>query len=126
MGAPDGGNRMPEEASLPPTSEKPPRGARSVDPSDVLGVHGLVAAVCMHYGLTHEQLRSRRRAAGIVRARAVLCYWGVVRLGLLGRSIAEVLDITRGGVSAALERGRRIAIEDGFQVDPPRGRRSAS
>ena len=84
--------------------------------SDGLGLEGLVAAICAHYRLTPEQLRSRRRQPEITRARAVLAYWGVVQLGLMCRSLAPVLGITPAAVSASLERGRRFALEDGFEA----------
>jgi len=92
------------------------------DACDGMGLEGLAAAVCVHYRLTLEQLRSRRRQPDIVRARAVLAYWGVVQLGLMGRSLAPVLGVGPTAVSAALDRGRRFALEDGFADTVSRGR----
>jgi REP element-mobilizing transposase RayT len=114
MALPDGGGAIRVLAAAVPGELDRPLGTTLTEVSDVLGVDELVTAICAHYRLTREELRSRRRSRLILRARAVLAYWGVMRLGLLGRSVAAVLGITRGGVSAALERGRRMALEDGF------------
>jgi REP element-mobilizing transposase RayT len=115
-----------EPALAPPGAA--PRAPLHVKPASLLadacdraGLEELLCAVCAHYRLTPEQLRSRRRQQEIIRARAVLCYWGAVRLGLMGRSLAAVLSVTPAAVSAALERGRRFALEDGFGGAPSRG-----
>ncbi len=102
-------------ASTPALPAGPEPASIGPDACDGMGLEGLLAAVCTHYRLTPEQLRSRRRLPEISRARAVFAFWGVVQLGLMGRSIAPVLAVTGAAVSAALERGRRFAVEDGFR-----------
>lgn len=101
-------------ASTPALPPGPRTASIHLDACDGMGLEGLLTAVCAHYRLTPEQLRSRRRLPEISRARAVFAFWGVVQLGLMGRSIAPVLAVTGAAVSAALERGRRFALEDGF------------
>ena len=103
-----------EGPRVAPTRRTPPR----PDVEDAVGLEGLLRAVCRHYGLAPQQLRSRRRQPDIVRGRAVLAYWGVVRMGLMGRALAPVLGVTPAAVSAALERGRIFATRDGFSVAP--------
>jgi REP element-mobilizing transposase RayT len=118
-------HRRDEPAQPMPTAPTAPQGVPASarpDTCDGLGLEGLLDAVCSHYRLTPEQLRSRRRQPEILRARAAFAYWGVVRLGLMGRSLAPLLGVTPAAVSASLERGRHFAAEDGFCGTIGRGR----
>jgi REP element-mobilizing transposase RayT len=81
----------------------------------------LIRAALTRYGLAPHELGSGSKSPRIARARAVVCYVAVVGLGESGRVVAEALGVSRAAVSAALDRGRRAALEDGFWLDPRSG-----
>lgn len=97
-------------AEPPPTARAAPRCEPRGDFAELL------RAVCAHYGLSTDELRSGRKKRRIVRARSVVAYVAVVGLGERGRDVARALGISRPAVSAALDRGKRAAVEDGFWV----------
>lgn len=86
----------------------------------------LLRAACAHYGLAPDELRSGLKKPRIARARSVVAYIAVVGLGERGHAVARTLGVSRAAVSAALDRGRHAAIEDGFWLEetgrPPSGR----
>jgi len=67
--------------------------------------------VCAGFGVTFEELRSRRRSAPLVEARTALALRAVER-GASGAEVARVLGVTRAGVSWMLERGRALRAAD--------------
>jgi REP element-mobilizing transposase RayT len=81
----------------------------------------LLRAACEHYALAPEQLASGLKKPRIARARAVVAYVAVVELGQRGNAVARALGVSRTTICAALDRGRRAALEDGFRLDgtPP-------
>ena len=46
-----------------------------------------------------------------VRARSLLCYWAVRKLGMTATAVAQKVGMTQPAVSRAVERGRMIADE---------------
>ncbi|UCH24023.1 MAG: transposase [Deltaproteobacteria bacterium] len=52
-----------------------------------------------------------------VRARSLLCFWAVKELGLSATSIAHKLGMTQPSVSRALQRGERLAADEGLTFD---------
>jgi len=85
----------------------------------------LLRAACTHYALAPEELASGLKKPRIARARSVVAYVGVVELGETGRAVAQALGVSRAAISAALDRGRHAAVEDGFWLArdrPPAGR----
>ena len=83
---------------------------------------GLLRAACARYSLGRDELSSGSKQARIARARAAVAYVAVIRLGERGATVARALGVSRAAVSAALDRGRRAADEDGLStvVDTPR------
>jgi REP element-mobilizing transposase RayT len=67
-----------------------------------------------HYNLARHDLASGAKQARIARARAAAAYVAVVEMNLPGSDVARALGVTRGAISAALDRGRRVCEEDGF------------
>jgi REP element-mobilizing transposase RayT len=112
--------RLPLAAA--PAGPRQPTAWPAFGACDGIGLEGLLTALCGHYRVTQEQLRSRRRQPQILRARAVFAYWGVVQLGLMGRALAPILGVGPSAVSTALERGRCFALEDGFEAAMSRRR----
>jgi hypothetical protein len=76
----------------------------------------LLRAACAHYVLAPDQLSSGSKSPRIVRARSAVAYIAVVELGETGRTVASALGVSRAAISAALDRGRLAAVEDGLWV----------
>lgn len=102
-----------EVSPTEPIELKPTRPAPA-EPAGRLGLDALLGAVCRHYDLSEEQLRSGSKQPRIARARAVVAWVAVFQLRITGRSVAAALGVTPPAVSLALERGRRAAAEDDF------------
>jgi REP element-mobilizing transposase RayT len=107
------------------TVEPPETGPASVvAPSEQqgrIGLDALLRAACARYGLSTEELSSGSKQRGIARARAAVAWVAVVELGVSGREIAAALGVSAGAVSAALDRGRRAAAQDGLRPEPRAG-----
>ena len=76
----------------------------------------LLREAAEHYRLPADALASGRKIPRIVRARSVVAYLAVVELGQPGRVVARALGVGHSAISAALDRGRRAALEDGFRL----------
>lgn len=79
----------------------------------------LLRAACARYALAPEELTSGLKKPRIVRARSAVAYVAVVELGISGRAIARALGVSSPTISAALDRGRLAAIEDGLWFGGP-------
>jgi len=97
----------PPPSATPPERHREPRGAFA----------DLLRAACAHYALAPEELRSGLKKPRIARARSVVAYVAVVELGESGRTVARALGVSRAAISAALDRGRRAVVEDGFRLE---------
>ena len=64
----------------------------------------LVERVADFFKVDIEDLKSRSKVPSIAKARAVLCYVGVRKLGLTSASIAKELGISPSAVSKAIVR----------------------
>jgi putative transposase len=82
----------------------------------------LLRAACAYYAIEAQALRSGSKQPRIARARAAVAYVAVIQLGQSGAAVARVLGVSRAAVSGALDRGRRVAAEDGFWQGAPSGR----
>ncbi|MDL1984440.1 MAG: hypothetical protein LWX54_09700 [Deltaproteobacteria bacterium] len=58
----------------------------------------------------------RGRQKHRVRARDLLCYWTVVELGMPMVDLARKFNITPSAVSYAVQRGEKMAKEQGYQL----------
>jgi REP element-mobilizing transposase RayT len=74
----------------------------------------LLRAACVHYGIAPHELGSGSKQRRIARARSAVAFIAVVELGETGVAVARALGVSRAAISAALDRGRRVAIEDGL------------
>lgn len=87
----------------------------------------LLRAACARYSLALDQLRSGSKQPRVVRARSAVAYLAAVALEEPGANIARALGVSPSAVSGALDRGRRIALEDRFwlqgepEAPPQRG-----
>ncbi len=64
-----------------------------------------------------DYITGRGRQKERVRARDLVCYWGVVDLGMSKVDLARKFDITPAAVSYAVQRGEKMAKERGYQLE---------
>jgi putative transposase len=72
----------------------------------------LLAVVCERCEVAQSDLLQRSREDSASRAKAMICYLGTVKLGLLSKEIAKKLAISRPAVSKWISKGREIGQED--------------
>jgi len=53
----------------------------------------------------------------IVQARSLLCYWATSELGISQAWLSKKLGLSQAAVSLSVSRGRRIAIENQYEVE---------
>lgn len=68
---------------------------------------GLLEKIARRFGVDIEDLKSGSRARTVAKARSVLCYLGVRRLGLTSASLSKELGISPSAVSKAIARGKK-------------------
>ncbi len=51
-----------------------------------------------------------------VHARSLLCYWAVREMGMSATAVATRLNLTQSAVSRAVQRGEKLATENGWQL----------
>ncbi len=73
------------------------------------GLEDLLREVSAAFGVTPEELRSRRRSRQLVAARAALAARASAELGASGAELARLLGTTRAAVSLMLERERALS-----------------
>ncbi len=67
-----------------------------------MNLRGLVEKVAGHFGVDTESLKSGSKVPTIAKARAVVCYLGVRKIGQTSVSIATELGISQSAVSRAI------------------------
>jgi len=76
----------------------------------------LLEKLADHFGLETEDLKSGSKVPAVVKARAILCYVGVRKLGLTSVSVAKELGVSPSAVSKSIVRGQQAlgneAIEE--------------
>ena len=73
--------------------------------------------VCAKFQMEKEWVIRRGKQRDRVRARDLLCYWVVVELGMPMVDMARRLDITPSAVSYSVQRGEKMAKEEGCQLE---------
>ena len=73
-----------------------------------MNLRWLLEKVAGHFGVDTESLKSGSKVPAIAKARAVLCYLGVCKIGLTSVSIATALGISQSAVSRAIARAPEI------------------
>jgi hypothetical protein len=63
-----------------------------------------------------EQIWQPGKYRQLVRARSLLCFWAVRELGVSMSSLARRLNISTVAVSKSVERGARLASEEGLEL----------
>ena len=68
------------------------------------------------FGLEKVDLTVKSQKRRKVQARSLLCFWAVRELGFTRIEIAKCLGMTAPGVGFAVERGEKIARENGYEL----------
>jgi putative transposase len=76
----------------------------------------LLDKIALRFGLDTEDLKSGSRTRTVAKARAVLCYLGVRRLGLSSANISKELGISPSAVSKAIVRGKKELEPDDIEL----------
>lgn len=77
---------------------------------------GLLEKIAKRFGVDTEDLRSGSRARTVAKARSVLCYLGVRKLGLTSASLSKELGISPSAVSKAIARGKKEVRPDDIEL----------
>jgi len=75
-------------------------------------VEGLLGFIGKEMGVTREEILGGGRRREISKARSVLCYVCLRRLGLAGRQLSDALQVSPGGVHSASVRGEAFVREN--------------
>lgn len=68
-------------------------------------IKDIVAAVCRYFEIEPSELQRNSRAASIVDARSIICYFAVRQAGHSGVEVGKLVNLRRAGVSVAASRG---------------------
>jgi REP element-mobilizing transposase RayT len=74
-------------------------------------------AVAQLFQMKPSEIFTKGRQKQKVMARSLFCFWAVRELGLPIKTLAATLEMTGPGVGYAVERGERIAKENGYSLD---------
>jgi len=77
----------------------------------------VVERVSILFHVEKDYITGRGRQKDRVRARDLLCYWAVVELGMPMVDLAGKFDITPAAVSYAVQRGEKMAKEQGYKLE---------
>jgi putative transposase len=80
----------------------------------------VVERVCKIFQMDKEFVTGRGKQRDRVRGRDLLCYWGVVDLGMSMVDVARRLNITPAAVSYSVQRGEKTAKEKDYQLELPK------
>ena len=69
------------------------------------------------FGLTPENLLIPSKQRDRVKARSLICYWAVKKIGISSLSVAVKLGIKQPSVSRAAIRGEKIALKGNFHLE---------
>ena len=72
----------------------------------------IIERVSNIYGVDPKALTRRTRTGRIAEARSILCFLAVRELKYSGASVAEILQMSRAGVSVAAMRGELFILSD--------------
>jgi putative transposase len=75
----------------------------------------LLEKVSAHFGVEAEDLKSGSKVRSVARARAVLCYVGVRKLGLTSASIAKELGMSPSAVSKSIIRAQQVSKHEDIE-----------
>jgi hypothetical protein len=81
-----------------------------------VNLKGLLEKVAGRFGVDSEDLKSGSKVSTVAKARAVLCYLGVRKLGLTSVTMSKELGISPSAVSKAIVRAQRGLQPDDIEL----------
>ncbi len=75
----------------------------------------IVERVCKLLNMGRDYVTGKGRQNDRVRARDLLCYWAMVELGEPVIDLARKFDITPSATSYSVQRGEKLAKQEGYQ-----------
>ncbi|MEW6184683.1 MAG: hypothetical protein AB1585_02970 [Thermodesulfobacteriota bacterium] len=66
--------------------------------------------------MKEEYITGKGRQRDRVRARDLLCFWSVNELGISMVDLARRFEVTSAGVSCAVRRGEKMALEEDYHL----------
>jgi chromosomal replication initiation ATPase DnaA len=73
-----------------------------------MNLRWLLKKIAGHFGVDTESLKSGSKVSTIAKARGVICYLGVRKIGLTSVSIAIDLGVSQSAVSRAIARAPEV------------------
>lgn len=77
----------------------------------------VVGRVAELFEMNRDEILRPGKQPERVRARSLVCYWGVKALGMSGTKVAELLGMAQSSVSRAVQRGEKLAINRRWYLD---------
>jgi putative transposase len=77
----------------------------------------LIEQVASSLNMRPNDVIAPGRYKNVVKARSVLCYWGIRELGMSAVELAKRLRLSQATISQSAMRGRQIAMAKGLQLD---------
>jgi putative transposase len=74
----------------------------------------LVSRVADQLGIEPEEVLAPGKYPQNVRARSLLCYWGVREMGMTTVELSRRLNLSQPGISQSVKRGRKISQNQGI------------
>jgi REP element-mobilizing transposase RayT len=71
-----------------------------------IGLDALIDAAANHFQISAEIIKSASKQREACRAKSIICYLAVERLGMIGAKLARHLNLTPSAVSKLISRGR--------------------
>jgi putative transposase len=82
-----------------------------------ININQLIEAVAKEQGLQKEELIGTSKLRRLVRARSLICYWAVRRLGLSMTEVSHKMAISLAAVSIAVQRGERFINQENLSFE---------
>ncbi len=79
-------------------------------------LNALAGRVAESYSIKPEEIFQPGKQPVRVKARSLFCYWAVHELGFTMTELAQKLKISQPAVSISVQRGARIAGENGYSL----------
>ena len=82
-----------------------------------MSLEQLIGRVCKRYAIKADQLMQKGRANDISVAKALICYWGIRKLGVTTVVLAKRLGISQSAVSQAEKRGQVSCLAENIEFE---------
>ena len=80
--------------------------------SQGVNIKKLIELAAQHFTLSPEKIMAPGKKRDVVKARRILCFWSVHRLGMTMTAVAKKLGVSVPTVSVAVAKGERLACEE--------------